>query len=149
MRTTQEEVDKLRDNIVRWMDDDVDDPENDVHLYFGAKDDRYWCDVSHSGRELVKDVLSPYEYSGTSFILDAIVSGVAAQAADGVMQTISKALGLDPYIVSLLVDSANDVDLPNEPENLLAGCSTTAAFLEAYDREVILHAERLAEWAKE
>lgn len=142
MITTPEELGALRDNIVRWMDNDVDDPESDVHLYFGAQDERYWCDVSNSGSELMKDVLSPYEYSGVSFIVDAIISGVAAQAADGVVQTMSKALGLDPYIVSMLVDSANGA-YQNDDTKALEGCSTVDEFLVEYHREAKIYADSI------
>jgi hypothetical protein len=103
MKTPYHEQDKdeLFETIIRWSHDEYDD-ENEVevdigdalHVYFEMAGPRHWCAVRDVARRVAVRMYEP-EVLEEGSPIDDLLTATAAQAADGVWQTIAEAFGLN------------------------------------------------------
>ena len=94
-----ENLESLTEELINWTDEDADDTGNLLHRYFETTKLRHWCDVAAGGREAYALM---FEEEVEAFSpLDAIIGGVAAQAAQGVWDAVADAFGLEAKYVEL------------------------------------------------
>lgn len=123
-----ENLKDLKEELKNWEADDSDDTGNLLHRYFNATPLRYWCEIANEAR-VVHEIMFNDELEDGS-PLDAIISGVAAQAADGVWRTVADALGLNRHVLESALESWNIKDSQEYPPPL-----TAEGFLAAYKEQ--------------
>lgn len=127
MKTPYHEQDKdeLFETIIRWSHDEYDD-ENEIevdigdalHVYFEKAGPRHWCAVRDEARRVASRLYEPEDVEEYSPI-DSLLAATAAQAADGVWQTVAEAFGLDKKYVELVMahwhEREQDEPIPETP----------------------------------
>lgn len=113
MTTKEKQMEEVKHRLANWQLED-NDYCDDVHHYFENSSVYYWPDVADEARVLWNTMFGD-ELEDSSPI-DAIVTGVAAQAADGVWQTFATAFGLNKKLVeSTLADWYEDYSGHDKP----------------------------------
>lgn len=104
----KQDKDELFETIIRWSLDEyeADEAEVDVgdalHVYFEKAGPRHWCAVRDEARRVAARLYEPEDFEEYSPI-DSLITAAAAQAADGVWQTIAEAFGLNKdYVESVM-----------------------------------------------
>lgn len=104
----KQDKDELFETIIRWSLNEYDDDEAEVdiedamHVYFKKAGPRHWCAVRDEARLFAARLYEPEDFEEHSPI-DSLLTATAAQAADGVWQTIAEAFGLNKECVELLL----------------------------------------------
>ena len=105
----EQDKDELFETIIRWSLGEYDD-ENEIevdigdalHVYFEKAGPRHWCAVRDEARRVAARLYEPEDFEEYSPI-DSLITAAAAQAADGVWQTIAEAFGLNKdYVESVM-----------------------------------------------
>jgi hypothetical protein len=92
-----EQLADLKEELKNWEAEDSDDVNNLLHRYFESTQLLDWCDIADEARvayELMFD-----EVCEEDSPLDALITGAAAQAANGVWQAVANALGLNSSVL--------------------------------------------------
>lgn len=100
-----------KEEIKNWQSEDVVDVSDAIHRYFENSNILQWGDIADEAAIVWSWMFSePYdEYSP----IDAVVRGVAAQAAYGAYASVAKAFALDPTVVEhMFVDWEESPDKP-------------------------------------
>jgi hypothetical protein len=105
----EQDKDELLETIIRWSHDEYDD-ENEIevdigdalHIYFEMVGPRHWCAVRDVARRVAARLYEPEDFEEDS-PLDNLLVATAAQAADGVWQTVAEAFGLNKEFVELVM----------------------------------------------
>ncbi len=107
-----EDLASLKKEVKNWADEEADDTNNLMHRYFEATQLRHWCDVADEARHVYKLMFAEEleEYSP----LDALISGVAGQAADGVWHAVAEAFGLEKEYVHLTLAHYEELNPDDE-----------------------------------
>ena len=104
-----------------WTWHDGGDISNDIHVYFEMANPRDWVDVSDAACDVWKAMFDEEieEYSP----IDAIFSGIAAQAAHGAWSAVADAFGLERQYVELVLarwyEDKENLPAPISPEEFI------------------------------
>ena len=121
----EQDKDELFETIIRWSLGEYDD-ENEIevdigdalHVYFEMAGPRHWCAVRDEARRVAARLYEPEDFEEHSPI-DSLLTATAAQAADGVWQTVAEAFGLDKKYVELVMahwhEREQDESIPEPP----------------------------------
>jgi len=104
-----EDLASLKEEVKNWADEKADDTNNLMHRYFEATQLRHWCEVANEAQH-VYELMFGMELEEDS-PLDALISGVAAQAADGVWHAVAEAFGLEKEYVHLTLAHYEELEL--------------------------------------
>lgn len=126
---------QLLEEIRNWetTDEDLSDL---LHRYFEKTGLRDWCDVAEEGRRLYAELfaIDVEKFSP----MDDILSGVAAQASEGMCISMAAALGWDARILGLVLSHWNE---PDENGEYKKEALTLEEFKAFYEKTA-------AEWSK-
>jgi hypothetical protein len=123
-----EQLADLKEELKNWEAEDSDDVNNLLHRYFESTQLLEWCDIADEARvayELMFDEVCE-EYSP----LDALITGAAAQSANGVWQAVANALGLNRHVLESTLEPWYMPEL-HGPRKVL----TLDEFKAAYEKE--------------
>ena len=124
-----ENIDDLKEELKNWADEDADDTNNLLHRYFEASQIRHWCSVSDEGSRAYNIMFN--EEVERDSPLDALFSGIAAQAAHGVWETVAEAFGLEAKYVHMVLATYEEL----EPEDARIPPITFEQFMKMYKEE--------------
>jgi hypothetical protein len=125
-----ENLKDLKEELKNWETDDSDETGNLLHRYFEATQLRDWCSLADEARVVYKLMFNDELEEGSP--VDAIISGVAAQAAESVWRTVAEALGLDKDVLQSTLEPWHITDL-YETEPTLTREGFFAAYKEQED----------------
>lgn len=105
----KQDKNELFETIVRWSLDEPDtkydelevDIGDALHHYFEMAGPKEWLDVRDEARRFAERFFAP-DFEEDSPI-DGLLAATAAQAADGVWQTVAEAFGLEKQYVELVL----------------------------------------------
>jgi hypothetical protein len=104
----KQDKDELFETIIRWSLEENEDDEVEVdigdalHVYFDKAGPRHWCEVRDEARLFAARLYEPEDFEEGSPI-DSLLTATAAQAADGVWQTVAEAFGLNKEYVEFVM----------------------------------------------
>jgi hypothetical protein len=99
----EQDKDELFETIIRCslVEDDEIDLGDALHIYFEMVGLREWCEVREEARRVA---VRMYEGEFEEYCpIDNLLGATAAQAADGVWQTVAEAFGLDKRYVEFVL----------------------------------------------
>ena len=125
-----ENLKDLKEELKNWEADDSDETGNLLHRYFEATQLRDWCSLADEARVVHKIMFNDKLEEGSPF--DAIISGVAAQAAESVWRTVAEALELNKDVLQSTLEPWHITNF-YEPEPTLTREGFFAAYKEQED----------------
>ena len=123
-----EDLASLKEEVKNWADEKADDTNNLMHRYFEAAQLRHWCEIANEAQHVYELMFNQEleEYSP----LDALISGVAAQSADGVWHAVAEAFGLEKEYVHLTLAHYEELS----PDDERIPPITVESFMAAYKK---------------
>jgi hypothetical protein len=104
-----EQLADLKEELKNWEAEDSDDVNNLLHRYFESTQLLDWCDIADEAR--VAYELMFEEVCEEDSPIDALITGAAAQAANGVWQAVANALGLNSSVLQSTLEPWYMTDL--------------------------------------
>jgi len=121
-------METAKQRLANWQSEE-NDYCDDIHHYFENLNVHYWPDVADEARVLWKVMFGDELEDGSP--IDAIITGVAAQAADGVWRAVARAFGLN----ATLVECALAHWYEEYPEHETPPPITFDEFMQKYEEE--------------